>query len=427
MAEETRNIVIVGASFAGLQAAHYTLKHTLPALKAGQKNGKYHVYLVAPSAHFYYRIASPRVATSTALMAAEKSIFNLREHFAKYSKDEFTFVEAAATGLDTASRTLLYRSGDDKTTDELSLQYHALIVATGSTTNYPAFSASTHIDDTLTAIKSTNERIAAADTIVIAGGGATGVEFAGEVAEFRNGKPGWFSSKAGNRPKTKITLITSSANLLPTFKPAVGAAAAKKIQALGVEIMYNTRVLDTSTENEITTINLSNKTTIQASLYIPTTGLIPNSAWLPTNLLTPSSYLNTNPSTLRVDLAGPRVYALGDIASYSNNTALEIPRALDTLAVNLLRDLTSYDPATPDARPAGSDREFVPEKKEMGIFPIGTGGGVGVAMGWRVPSCMVWAIKGRDYMVGMNGKAVVSGETVGKAIQLVGNEVVKQQ
>jgi hypothetical protein len=37
------------------------------------------------------------------------------------------------------------------------------------------------------------------------------------------------------------------------------------------------------------------------------------------------------------------------------------------------------------------------------MVPIGKSKGVGAAMGWRVPSWMVWAIKGRDQWLRTTG------------------------
>lgn len=50
MSEATRNIVILGASFGGLSAAHYLARHTLPKLKEA-KDAKYAVHVVDPSTH----------------------------------------------------------------------------------------------------------------------------------------------------------------------------------------------------------------------------------------------------------------------------------------------------------------------------------------------------------------------------------------
>lgn len=412
---EDRNIIIIGASAAGIGATHYVLKHIIPALKAkAQKDVKYHVYTIAPSSRFFFRNATPRVATSTTLMSAEKIVIDLHEGFKQYSPEDFTFIEAAATGLDTAARTVSFQG--TKKSETSSLSYHALIVATGSKTYYPAFSSNTNIDAALDAIKTSNENVQKAKSIVIVGGGPTGVEFAGEVAEFRNGKPGWFGK---SDPKISITLITADKQLLPSVRPDIAKLAERKLAALGVEVRYNSRVIDTSaskTASGGTTITLDNGQTLSADLFVPAYGVLPNSSWLPKHLLDTKNYLLTS-STLRVDAAGPRVYALGDIASNSRNSAWDIIQAQPVLFTNLRRDLLTYTSSSPDAKPKGKDRTYDDQAKGGQIVPIGSAGGVGEVFGWKVPNWAVWWLKSRDYMLAMGAGPMLSGKNYEKEVK----------
>ena len=408
---ERHNIVVLGASAAGLQSTHYIMKHILPALKKSKQDAKYHVYLINPSSDWWFRVASPRVAASTTRMSIEKILFNVREGLKQYSKDDITFIEGTATDLSEQSRAVTYRRSG--ASSEETLPFHALIVATGSKTYYPAFSMSADTKTTIDSVKYTNEKIHTAKDIVIIGGGPTAVEFAGEVAEYVNGKPRWFSSVPHNK---NITLITSSDQLLPTLRPAIAKAAEAKLNALGVEVLYKQRVVETQASGDRTTITLAKGDKIEADLCVPAFGVEPNSSFLPTRLLNDKKYLKTNEATLRVDLAGPRIYAIGDIADYSRNSVLDIIGALPVLFTNLKRDLLSFNAMLPDQKPNGKDRLYVRDDRETQIVPIGSGGGVGAVMGWRVPNWFVWAIKGRDFMVGMSGGPVVNGNTMKKEI-----------
>ncbi|KAH7359620.1 hypothetical protein BKA66DRAFT_472471 [Pyrenochaeta sp. MPI-SDFR-AT-0127] len=414
---EQRNIVILGASAAGLQTTHYILKHILPALKA-KKDATYHVYTIAPSAKYYFRIASPRVAASTTRMAAEKITMDLHENFKQYSSNDFTFIEASATGLDVSARTVSYQSG--KNLEEQRLSYHALVIATGSRTYHPAFSASTAIQDTLDSIKFTNEKVQSSKNIVIVGGGPTAVEFAGEVGEHRNGKPGWFSKP---ERKLKITLITADKQLLPALPAAIGKTAEQKLNAVGVDVVYNSRVTGTSdSKNGTTIVTLGNGETLETDFYVPAYGVEPNSSWLPKELLNEKGYLITNGETLRVDSAGPRVYAFGDIGSYSRNNVWDILGALPALVTNIKRDLISFNALLPDAKPKGKDRIYKLDPRGGQIVPIGTGGGVGAVMGWRFPSFFVWLMKGRDFLLAMSGVGIATGDSVKKEFKWTAEE-----
>jgi len=56
-----------------------------------------------------------------------------------------------------------------------------------------------------------------------------------------------------------------------------------------------------------TTLTLEDGKTLDADLYIPATGMKPNTSFIHETLLTADSRVDTNASTLRVDKAGPRV------------------------------------------------------------------------------------------------------------------------
>ncbi|KAF2875079.1 hypothetical protein BDV95DRAFT_603851 [Massariosphaeria phaeospora] len=409
MAEE-RNIVVLGASISGLMSTHYIMKFIFPALKAKHDGVKYRVCVISPSTDYYHRIATPRTSASTALLPADKLFWDLTEPLKQYPTSDISFIQGTATGWDTTARTVKYmRSGS---VANESLTYHALIVATGSNTFDPAYSMHTDSQAALEALKYMNAKVSAAKDIIIVGGGPTGTESAGEIGELLNGKPGWFSTPP---PKVNITLITATIQLLPTLRPAIAQLAEAQLKKLGVKVLYNTRVADVSVaENKRTTVTLAKGEKLEADLYIPAYGVRPNTSFVPSNLLTPTKYLDTNAATLRVDAAGPRVYALGDVASYSCNNAIDIQDGHPVLMVNLKRDLLAFDPAFPNEPAPGKDRIFTPMTKEMMIVPIGTAGGVGAIFGWKVPSWFVWAVKGRDYMIGLVAKPLVTGERVKK-------------
>lgn len=416
---EVRNIVVVGASGAGLQVSHYIAKYLLPLLKNKDHDVRYHLYIINQSSDWFFRIASPRVATSSSLISTEKVFVPLADAFGQYSKEDVTWIQATATNLNYSAGLLEYKRAGEK--EDEQLQYHALVVATGSRTYYPAFSTWSDKETTLEALKYTEAAAAAAKSIVVAGGGATGVEAAGELGDFLNGRPGWFYKP---QRKVAITLLTSAQQLLPTVRKAIGDEAEAKLSGLGVDVRYNTRVTDERKEQDgRTTLTLANGETITTDLYIPAHGVQPNSEWLPPALLTENKYLNTNAQTLRVDLAGPRVYTIGDVSSSSRNTVMDIIDGLPVLVTNLKRDLLAYDAKNPKQAAPGKDRVFTPNTKETMVVPIGTGTGVGVLLGFRVPGFLVWLLKGRDYFIGMSLMGTAMGTKV-KEVQWTKEEEV---
>ncbi|MBE7182634.1 MAG: hypothetical protein INR71_15750 [Terriglobus roseus] len=83
---------------------------------------------------------------------------------------------------------------------------------------------------------------------------------------------------------------------------------------------------------------------------------------------------------------------------------MDIYNAVPILLTNVKRDLVAEATQTGDekGKPLGSDRPYQPNLKETQLVPVGRSKGVGAVFGWRLPSIMVWAIKGRDYFVSMS-------------------------
>jgi NADH dehydrogenase FAD-containing subunit len=418
---DLRNIVILGASFAGTQSAQYIMKHLLPVINT-RHTAKYHVYIINPSSDFYFRIASPRAATSASRLPVEKLFVPLSSIFDKFPKSDFTFIQASATNVNTTTRTVSYQRSTTNPTEE-TLPYHALIIATGSRTYHPAFSHDLSATATKSALSKLSQQISTAKSVVVVGGGPTGVETAAEIGEHINGKPGWFSTP---ERKITITLITSAPNLLPALRPAIAKEAEQKLHALGVDVVYNTRVTDTQEHsNGYTTLTLSTgKDPLETDVYIAAHGVLPNSNFLPPHLLDSGKYIETNTSTLRVDAAGPRAYAVGDVSSASRNTLLDLADIFPVFFTNLKRDLYAFDGTNPGAKPPGKDRVFVRNEKEMQVVTVGTAGGVGAAMGWRVPNWVIWLFKSRDMMVGMGVSGLLEGKNVAKEVAWKGDEIV---
>ena len=78
-------------------------------------------------------------------------------------------------------------------------------------------------------------------TFVIVGGGPTGVELAGAIAELaRFGMEGEF--RTIDPAAARVVLVQSAPVLLPSFPPSLSAEAARALRALGVELRLNAKV-----------------------------------------------------------------------------------------------------------------------------------------------------------------------------------------
>lgn len=114
--------------------------------------------------------------------------------------------------------------------------------------------------------------------------------------------------------------------------------------------------------------------------------------------------VRTDSKTLRVDGEDARgVYAVGDVASYSDGSLNGVFRAVPAISNALGNDLACR---------SGVDTPF-PSKEysqmeQTQLVPIGPKGGVGQLFGWRIPSFLGWLIKSRTFFVDQAG-GVVTG------------------
>ncbi|KAF2689323.1 FAD/NAD(P)-binding domain-containing protein [Lentithecium fluviatile CBS 122367] len=398
----TETILVLGGSFAGLSAAHYALRHTIPQLP--KKEGtKYTVTLVNPSKDFWWRIGGPREIVSRKMMPVNKTYYPIEPAFA-YAKDQFTFIQGTATHVDGAGQTvsITTASGEQK-----SIPYVALIIATGISTASPLFTQGASAAELQATHEAFQKSLPNAKTVVIGGAGPVGVESAGEIAEFLNGKPGFLGSAPKN-PKAKVTLICGEKKMLPILRESISQQAEKFLNRLGANVVYNTKVVSATAAGDKTTITLSDGQTMEADIYIDATGVRPNTSFLSKEWLDNRNRVSCNAKTLRVETAsaGPRVYVLGDVGSYTRGGVVDQADAIPVVMTNLKTDLVAHI----SGKAPGPDRTYTPNLKEQQICPIGTSKGVGAFGGRPVPSLMVWGIKGRDYLIGMLATGTVNGD-----------------
>lgn len=396
------NIVILGGSFSGVGCIHYLLKHVIPKLP---DPASYQVVLVSPSAEVVCRPATVRALISDDLLNQEQLWTNIRSTLeTQYSKSVFRFVHGRATALETDARAVDVELVESPGSTE-RIEYHSLIIATGAATPSPLFSMNRDAAGLRDSWAEFRKAMPAAKHIVLAGGGPTGVETAAELGEHLNGRAGWFNSKLEN-PKVAITLVTSASKILPNLRESIAETAEGYLAQLGVTIVKNVKVTNVSPDGSgmtelgtKTEIALSDGRTLNADIYIPAVGMTPNTSFVPAELLAEDGRVKVNASTLRVEGAGPRVYAFGDVSNLARPSIYFIKLAMPTLCHNIKRDLLVA--AGKSESSLENDRQWKEDKRETQVVTVGKSKGVGAAMGTRLPSWLVWWLKGRDTGVAM--------------------------
>lgn len=95
----THNIVILGASFAGIAVAHGLLK-ALPALIKDTKKS-YKVTLMSNSTHFWWNVGAPRAMLKPYPNDNMDSFIPIEKGFKQYPSELYEFVHAEITGVET--------------------------------------------------------------------------------------------------------------------------------------------------------------------------------------------------------------------------------------------------------------------------------------------------------------------------------------
>ncbi|OGE56728.1 hypothetical protein PENARI_c002G07654 [Penicillium arizonense] len=363
-------VIIIGASYAGIGVAHAILKG-IPSVK---------VIVINPHNKLFFSIAAPRILAKPDAFRPEQYLLSIQGAFAQYPSESIEFIQDFATSIDSATKTVTVKTG-------ASFSYDYLVIASGSTTASSLGKGSTvapfkpsNAKDMEAVIKSAQQEVADAKSIIIAGGGAVGVEFAGEVAEA-------FKTKKGS----KITLLTQTKNLLPTLKMSAGIAAKTILAKLNVEVLTSRKVQTAERDSETNkwTATLDNGETLTADLYISTTGVIPNNNFIPAEFLSVDGWVNVD-THLRVKSSSTKggdplpIYALGDITTYPQRLAYKVNEQVPIVAANIKAGILGQ----------GKRPEYSPGTRVMMV--VGTGQ---VFFGWVPWGWLVAFVKGKDYFI----------------------------
>jgi len=147
--------------------------------------------MVSASSQAMCRPACPRALISDDMFDQEKLFVNVPKLFEHYPEGSFIFIHGTATEVDHTNRTvsISLASGSIEKID-----FFSLVIATGASTPSPLLGLNGDADLLRTNWAEFRKALPTAKSVVIAGGGPAGVETAGELGEFFNGRAGWFSS-----------------------------------------------------------------------------------------------------------------------------------------------------------------------------------------------------------------------------------------
>ncbi len=296
-------VVIVGAGFAGLKLARKLIKSDFQVILLDKNN--YHQFQP-----LFYQVATAGLEPSAISFPLRKIfhhstnvIFRMAEvkHFDADQKRLVTDI-----GHIDYDYLVLAMGGDTNYFGSKSIEYYAAPMKTISEALYIRNKVISNYERAINIEKVENRKYLM--NVIIVGGGPTGVELAGAMAELRNNVlPKDYPELSFSN--MKVVLIEGGSELLGTMSPEAKSHALKYLQDLGVEVMLNAIVKDY--DGQIVTLNddvfLETKTLLWAA------GIKPNRIeGLSPDHFAPNGRIYVDSHSQIINCSG--VYALGDVS-----------------------------------------------------------------------------------------------------------------
>jgi NADH dehydrogenase len=306
-------IVVVGAGFGGLAAVH--------ALRGARAD----ITLIDRENHHVFQPLLYQAAT--AALASSDIAWPIRSMLR--NQPNVRVVMAEVSGVDVPGRRVL--------AGNLEFPYDYLVLATGSTESYfghddwarfaPGLKRIADAATIRKRILLAFERAElAADrdeqarllTFVVIGGGATGVEMAGAIAEVAR-QTLRHDFRAIDPTKARIVLVEAGARLLPTLPESLSQYAETALRRMGVDVRLGTQVTGCDAHGIDTS-----RARIEAATLIWAAGVraSPAASWVGMEGDKHGRLMVADDLSLR---AHPDIFAIGDIAAASRPDGGPVP------------------------------------------------------------------------------------------------------
>ena len=310
------HIVIVGAGFGGLAAARELGSRGVAVTLVDRQNH----HLFQP---LLYQVATAALSPADIAAPVRSIVKDLPS--VSVLMDELV-------GIDAAARTI-------RTANGATLPYDALVIATGARHSYfgndgwaehaPGIKT---LDDAVRVRRDVLLAMERAETVrqedatqrsipitfAIIGGGPTGVEMAGAVAELTR-HVATMDFRHISPTCVRVVLIEGGARVLASFPPRLSAAALRSLKELGVEVMLDARVTRIDAGGvEVGGVRMATAATIWAAGVQAS----PAAAWLGVD----PDRSGRVPVAADLEVAGrPGVFAIGDTAAVTDATGRSVP------------------------------------------------------------------------------------------------------
>jgi len=245
---EHRHVVIIGGGYGGVELASILKKWKIPFT------------LIDPKEYFHHNVGALRAVVDDAYM--NKTTIDFKNTFGS------NFCLGSVNNIDLENKRVCverqFGAGN------LLLEYTDLVIAVGTTGPFPSKVFSQKAGDAAKQYKELGNEIEKSENIVIVGGGAVGVEFAGEIVD--------------KYPVKNITLIHSNEKLISKNfgDKFCGNVKYHLEKSMNVNVLLDERVsnLDSLTTGKCLkqTVRTNKGKMLEADIVLKCTGLSPNTS-----------------------------------------------------------------------------------------------------------------------------------------------------
>ncbi|PON28738.1 hypothetical protein TGAM01_v202585 [Trichoderma gamsii] len=317
--ERSRNIVIVGANFAGYRVAQIIAKNLSP-------RSPYRVVVVEPNSHFHFTWVLPRFCVVKG--HEHKAFIPYGGYLDGVIKGSYRWIQDKVIDID---RNTVRLQGSEE-----SIPYEFLVIATGAGVQdgLPSRVNSTEKADGVKLLQGMQKRLESAKTVVVVGGGAAGVEVATDAKDLY--------------PEKHIILIHSRDAVMHRFGKGLQKSAREGLERLGVELILEERVVNEDAASGVVTLRSGRQ--ITCDFFMNCTGQRPLSdvvATLSPSSISSSGHIKVKPSLQIADDSLPNIYICGDVADTNtpNPNARSAMRQGTIVADNILRAAAGKTPS----------------------------------------------------------------------------------
>jgi len=306
-------VVIIGAGFGGLEAVKGLAKAPLTVTIVDRKN--HHCFQP-----LLYQVATAALSPADIAWPIRKLVRDQKNAYV---------VMAEVTGIDSRTQHVL--------TDSVALPYDYLVIATGATHSYfghddwessaPGLKTLGDATDIRARILRAFEKAEIADdetarrklmTFVVIGGGPTGVEMAGAIAEIAKKTLRWDFRRFAPE-ESRIVLLEAGPRLLPAFPDRLARYAERSLARMGVEVLAAEAVVEVDAHGVTTA-----KQRIEAGTIIWAAGVAasPAADWLG------AAHDRSGRVIVAPDLSvpgKPNIFVVGDTAAVKTGSDAPVP------------------------------------------------------------------------------------------------------